>query len=774
MRLLLIAAVLAFPASAQTSLHLVPMPREVKPASSLPLTVGIHIECAQPCDPDDAFAIADFRAFMAERGIAVTNAAAAPHIFTARFSTPLGVQTYIESLPNPPKPPLGSRVTLPVEFEPEGYAIVPDLNGARPAGLALTADTASGIFYALQTVKQLIVGDGPNAVLQLAIIRDWPAMKYRGLDDDMSRGPVDTLAFQKKVIRTIAAYKCNLYSPYFENTQQYASNPLPAPPGGSLSASDARELVAYAKPYHVMVVPEQEAFGHLRHALVYEQYQQLAETPHGAVLAPGQPGSLVLISQMFTELAALYPSPFLHIGADETVDLGVGQTKDAVDKDGLGKVYLDFMQQIDTTLRPLHRRLLFWGDIAQHEPALLKAMPAQFKQDTIAIAWEYNPNPKGFMPYLKPYTDAGFETWVSPGINNWNRVYPNYTMGLANIQQFTRDGQAIGSTGQLNTIWNDDGEALASNNWYGILFGAAAAWQPGESSIPQFEQSYAQVFHGDLTGKLNQAQLELMAAHDLLKSSALKSDGSDLLFWADPWAPDQQKNVVAVRPVLSELRLHAERALTLIAQARAAAPCQTLFEQSGQHTAQGLFCNGGKRSTTTSIAVNGMEQVQPAVYDPANAFPSNPTNLRETDAIDALELGARRFDFLGLKFQLADEIAAAYSRALAASTSTDRKIRATTGRELSDINGVNGRIQDIKDGYSLLRDLYAQSWLRTNRAYALRPVLEHYDYTIGIWLARMDKVRSAQRQWGETRTLPTAAETGIPAQQPTASTLLTH
>ena len=38
------------------------------------------------------------------------------------------------------------------------------------------------------------------------------------------------------------------------------------------------------------IIPEQEAFGHLHHNLTWEMYQPLAETPHGAVLAPGQPG----------------------------------------------------------------------------------------------------------------------------------------------------------------------------------------------------------------------------------------------------------------------------------------------------------------------------------------------------------------------------------------------------------------------------------------------------------------------------------------------------
>jgi hypothetical protein len=138
------------------------------------------------------------------------------------------------------------------------------------------------------------------------------------------------------------------------------------------------------------------------------------------------------------------------------------------------------------------------------------------------------------------------------------------------------------------------------------------------------------------------------------------------------------------------------------------------------------------------------------------------TSLRETAAIDALELGARRMDFIGLKFQLAEEIAEGYQRAYALLHTTDRKQRSSVSRELSDINGVNGRIQDIIDSYSLLRDLFEQAWYRSNRPYGLRPVLEHYDYTIGTWEARSEKLRSVQRQWADTHTLPTSDEVGLP------------
>jgi hypothetical protein len=338
--------------------------------------------------------------------------------------------------------------------------------------------------------------------LQKALIRDWPAMRYRGISDDLSRGPIPTLDFQKRQIRTLAAYKINLYSPYFENTLQYLSDPAPGLPGGSMSREDVRELVDYARLYHVTIVPEQEAFGHLHHVLKYEQYAPLAETSMGSVLAPGQPGSPALIGQWFKEIAAMFPSPFLHIGADETADLGKGQTQNAVDARGLGAVYVDFLSQVHDTLSPLHRRLLFWGDIAMHDPSEVKRLP----KDMVAVAWTYHPEPNGFAPWLKPYVDAGMETWVAPGVNNWSRVYPDNNYALGNIQGFVRDGQAAHSTGMLNTIWNDDGEGLFLSDWYGVLFGAAAGWQSGSSDLAQFQDAYGSLFHGDMTGNIDKAK----------------------------------------------------------------------------------------------------------------------------------------------------------------------------------------------------------------------------------------------------------------------------
>ena len=697
------------------SLRLIPTPREVTVLPDQTLANGVRVMCPG-CDAQDQFAADDLAQTLRDRGVALGGG------FTIQLARKAST------------------------LQAESYTI-----GVEGLTLRVTASAAAGVFYGAQTVKQMIEGSGASAVLHAATIRDWPAMKYRGLHDDLSRGPVPTLAFQKHLIQTLAAYKVNLYSPYYEETQQYVTDPLASVPNGSISPADAKELSAFAAKYHITVVPEQEAFGHLGHILNWEQYSQVAETPHGAVLAPGQPHSLEIIKSWFTELAQDYPnSPFLHLGADETLDLGVGQTKADVDARGRPAVYLDFMQQIVNTLEPLHKRLLFWGDVAQDAPALLKAMPQSFKNQTIAVAWGYTPSPTGFAKIITPYSNAGIEVWVAPAINNYRQVYPNFNLGLPDIQQFTRDGQHYGATGQLNTLWNDDGESLADQNWYGLLFGAAAAWQPGESSIPAFQQAYGQVFHGDKTGKIDQAQMELMAAMDILTQAKViaATEGSDGLYWVDPWSPDGQKFAAKMRPLNVELRLHAERAIALIHEARSAAPGVAPVKML-LPSAPGLAYSDAP--------------------DPANAYPSNPTTLREANALDAMEFGARRVDFLGLKFQLADEMAAGYARAQIAATTTDVKLHRTTLRELSDINGVNGRMQDLIQAYSLHRDLFAQTWLRTNRAYALRPILERYDNAIKLWIGRVDRFRSAQRQYSDVnvKTLPSAASLDIPPPPPT-------
>lgn len=671
----------AVPACAD--LHLVPAVRECTAVASAPAgKSGIIVVAAK--NAEDAFAARDLEESVKAHGLH----AAASHtvrIELLRADTP-ATKSFLKA----------HELSFSPAMHDEGYI----LSRMRADSLAVIAETPAGLFYGAQTVKQLVRGSGEEAVLLEPTLRDWPAMAHRGLSDDWSRGPLPSMEFLKREIRTLAAYKYNIFSPYFEHTFAYSTTPVAAFPGGSMTPDEARELVDYATKYHILVIPEQEAFGHLHHVLKFEQYSPLGETPHGAVLAPGDPGSLPVIAGWFDELAKVFPAPYAHIGADETFELGLGRTRDEVKQQGLGKVYLNFLGQVHQALEPNHKRLLFWGDIAENQPELVGTLP----KDMIAVPWHYDAKPD-FTKAIEPFIKAGLETWVAPGVNNWNRLYPNNNEAMGNIRAFVRDGQKLGATGMLNTVWNDDGEGIFDENWFGVLFGAAAAWQPGEASEQNFTASFGQAFHGDSTGKISDAQRAMMAAHDVLKKAGLR-DAQDRYFWVDPFSPQGQEISAKLLPVAPELRLDAERALTLLAQARAEGP------------------------------------------------------LQNQQALDALELGARRIDFVGLKFQLSADCGNFYAQAQ--SLAGDQSRWGEVSNLLHTIGSNNGRMQDMRDGYALLGQLFEKAWMQDDRPYWLANNMDHYAAATQLWINRSEQWQSVVERWYTTHTLPSAAEAGMP------------
>jgi len=666
-------------------LHLVPAPRECTSVASIPIgDVGFFV--ATGGGAEDAFAAED----LTEQALGKRQVKRdAPFIRLERADSE-AARALLQQ----------NHLSIDPAMHDEGYVLTPDGQG----GLAVIADTGAGIFYGVQTVKQLIRGVGAGQVLLAPTLRDWPAMAHRGVSDDWSRGPLPNMDFLKREIRTMAAYKINTFSPYFEHTFAYASTPVAAFPGGSMTPAEARQLVDYAAQYHITIIPEQESFGHLHNILKFEQYSPLAETPHGAVLAPGDAATVPQIAEWFGELAQVFPGPYAHIGADETFELGLGRTRDAVKERGLGAVYMDFLTRIHAALAPNHKQLLFWGDIAVSSPDLVATLP----KDMIAVAWDYSAKPD-FSALILPFTNAGLETWVAPGVSNWSRLYPNNNEALGNIRAFVRDGQRLGATGELNTVWNDDGEGIFDQNWFGILFGAAAGWQPGESSEDAFTASYGLAFHGDATGKIDQAQQAIRAAQALLKMADL-GDARDSYFWVDPFSAQGQRIAEKMRAIAAELRLDAESAIADLAQARAAG------------------------------------------------------SLQNPEALDALELGARRIDFVGLKFQAADDCVSLYGQARVLAAGGDKTRRSEVATLLHTISSTNGRMQDIRDGYTLLRELYRQAWLRDNRVYWLQTNLDRYDQSAQLWITRGDRWQTQViQQWNETHTLPTPEEAGLPA-----------
>ncbi|MFZ1053636.1 MAG: beta-N-acetylhexosaminidase [Candidatus Sulfotelmatobacter sp.] len=432
----------------------------------------------------------------------------------------------------------------------QGYLLFSD-----KTHLIVAADTGQGLFYGVQTLRQLLHEDGGRLICPAVSIRDWPSMEWRGVQDDISRGPIPTEDFMKRQIRTLAAYKVNLFALYMEHVFDFSSQPLVSPREAALTPQEIKALVVYAKNLYVTILPEQQTFGHLHHMLKYEIYADVAERPHGHVLTPTKERSYELIKAMYADLVPLFPGPFLHVGGDETFELGHGQTAARANEVGLGRVYLEHIQKVSGILEPYHKQLMFWGDIAVKYPQLLSILP----KDMIAVPWDYDAKPS-YERIIKPYRDAGLRVVVAPGANNWNQVWPDLDVAFVNIRNFVRDGQQLGAMGMLNTTWNDDGESIYGMAWPALVFGAAAGWQEGESDIDRFKNDYDWAFYRNDGATFRDVLENLDRGHQALAKSHVTIETDDL-FWADPFTPEGAKLMQSILPTATDIRLGAEHAL---------------------------------------------------------------------------------------------------------------------------------------------------------------------------------------------------------------------
>jgi hypothetical protein len=528
-------------ARAQTSgaqvVQVIPQPRQltVKP-ETFRLTRDVRLALADSRSTEDRFAAEDFATDVRETagGLALSIGKARKRntIFIGALSLP-SIQSALKR----------ANVSVPPDLNEEGYVLSVNADEVVVAG-----KTEAGTFYGLQTLKQLVRGDAPAAFLPGVQIIDWPQMRWRGLSDDISRGPVPTVEYIKRQLRTLAAFKMNMHSFYMEHTFGSRSHPLIAPAGGSLTPEEITGLVAYARRYHIELVPEQQTFGHLHKALKFETYNELAEVPHGDVLSPQQEGSFKLVADWYKEIDELFPGKFFHIGADETFELGEGQSREQVKARGVGAVYFEHLRRVREILRPYNRRLMFWGDIALNHPELIGSIP----KDLIVMNWAYGAR-EDFTARIKPFKDAGLEQFVCPGTSNWNQVFPNLDTAVKNITGFVRDGQKANALGMLNTNWDDDGETLFEMSWYGVVLGAAASWQEGELDVQQFERNFDWAFFRHDGEEFVRALRTLGGVN-----TTLGINTSNPVFWQEPFTNAFQERSRGLREKTSAMRLAVE------------------------------------------------------------------------------------------------------------------------------------------------------------------------------------------------------------------------
>jgi hypothetical protein len=419
----------------------------------------------------------------------------------------------------------------------------------------LRSATAEGEFDALMTLAQLPERRGAGWVIACGHITDAPALPWRIVSDDVSRGPFPTMGYAKERIRTLASLKINGWSPYMEQVVVDPRTPFVASPNGWTTAQ-LRELSRYARRYHVTLIPEQQTFAHMHESLKWEQLAPLAELPHGYLLAQSDPRTYAYLEPLVKSVvAATAPVPFVHLGADEPIDLGRGRTPRTA------QAFAGHVTRVASYLAGSGARPMIWDDAIQQDPTILGLIP----KNTVIVTFHYGVE-KTYVPYIDTIAKAGFAQMVAPGASNWNEIYPDLGSAYANVGRFV--GEAKGARGMLGmfmTVWHDDGETLFEATWPSVAYAAATAWQRGPVDDAAWHRTFARAFFGSDDPRFA-ADLDLLQAiPPLIRTTP--SDPPDYLFWRDPFDPRLQARAQTLD--LAGVRDRAETVLQHLGDARA-------------------------------------------------------------------------------------------------------------------------------------------------------------------------------------------------------------
>ena len=571
---------------------------------------------------------------------------------------------------------------------PGGYELVTTSRGS-----AIAAADDDGYFYALVTLAQLVRRDASGVWrVPCARIVDAPALRWRILSDDVSRGPLPSMRYFRERIRTVASFKMNGYSPYMEHVFVDPKHPLPAPLDG-ITPSELHELAVYAARFHVAFIPEQQTFAHMHETLKLERYAPLAELPHGYLISPANPAGEAYVRDVIADELAVVPHPpFFHVGSDEPSDLGRGAAKALVAADGEGSVYTKHV--VDTANFVIAQgggRPMIWDDALARHPELFGSLP----KSLVFVNWHYGREPT-FRPYIERIAKAGFEQMVAPGALNWNEIYPDLDGALANIDRFVTEGKAAHVLGLFQTVWHDDGETLFEATWYPVVYAAASAWERTSVDRARYAADFPAAFFGSDDARYAADIAALSRARALLHGHNPREYG-DYLFWSDVLAPElgaDGTREALTDTVLSGVRLAAEEAMTHL---RLAPP--------------------------------------PPLHPNAAAV---------------LALAARRYDTLGREFQIGREARVYYDDARA---NADGKHDGLVYRGLFVAKYL---FWEQRDAMLALEPLVRAAWEYENRPSHEASVLERYHLAADRAIERADRLTaSVYRDYVAKKTLPT-------------------
>lgn len=314
-------------------------------------------------------------------------------------------------------------------------------------GISIEAVTERGVYWALQTLRQLSNKKGKQTQITGCRITDWPAFRIRGFMQDVGRSYI-SLEELKREIAILSQYKINVFHWHLTENQSWRlqSKIFPAlndsvnttrMPGKYYTLEEAKELVEFCKQHHVLLIPEIDMPGHS--AAFIRTFRHDMQSKEG----------MKILKLLIDEVCETFDVPYLHIGTDEVQFTNP-----------------EFVPEMVAFVRSKGKKVISWNPGWHYKPGEID----------MTHLWSYRGKAQPGIPAIdsRLHYINHFDTFADIIALYNSRIY-NQTEGSDDI------------AGVILGLWNDrliepEADIIKQNNFYpNMLAIAERAWRGGGS-----------------------------------------------------------------------------------------------------------------------------------------------------------------------------------------------------------------------------------------------------------------------------------------------------
>lgn len=332
----------------------------------------------------------------------------------------------------------------------EGVSLNPEeayTLSVTPRKIVLRAVSPDGVYRALQTLRQLTACQGKRYRIQGCEITDWPAFRIRGFMQDVGRSYL-SLDELKREIAMLSRYKINVFHWHLTENQAWRLESKLFPmlndsvhtirmPGKYYTLEEARDLVAFCKQHHVLLIPEIDMPGHS--AVFQRVFRHDMQSQEG----------MKILKLLIDEVCETFEVPYLHIGTDEVAFTNP-----------------DFVPEMVAHIRAQGKKVISWNPGWKYQPGEID----------LTQLWSYRGKAQPGIPAV----DSRFH--YLNHFDTFGDLVALYNSRIYNTPQGSDD-----LAGVILAVWNDrlvipEENTILENNFYpNMLAIAERAWLGGGS-----------------------------------------------------------------------------------------------------------------------------------------------------------------------------------------------------------------------------------------------------------------------------------------------------